>query len=175
MAEVEIPGGTARLRSKLVSERQFRIVETAFMAANSAIKKVREAVPESEREDPNALGAAFEKVSLSRQEAAAILDLQDAAIVAFLESWTLPRPLPTMDTVGDLERDLYRALAEATRGLGASAALGHVDFSPQKPGENPTGSSESSGTPSEAGADNPSTPESPVNGESTATASSTTD
>lgn len=55
--------------------------------------------------------------------------LQRAAIVALLRSWSLPAPLPTMDTIGDMELDVYDALAVATAPLVQVAMFGE-NFGP---------------------------------------------
>lgn len=78
-----------------------------------------------------------------------MLDLQDAGIVAFLENWSLKRPLPTIEDVQDLPRDLYTVLSDAAKPLITANVVTHEDFSPQPGLENPTdGSSLSSDTPS---------------------------
>lgn len=141
---VPIPGGTATLRDKLVSERQFRFLESAFMTAAPAMAKLERAgaggdMPEEER------AAAMGRVAFTREESDAMLALQDAAIVAFLEDWSLNVPLPTIANVEDLSREVYQALALATQGRAADE-LGGADFSPNPSKESPTtGSSSSDG------------------------------
>lgn len=140
MPIIPIPGGTATLRDKLVSERHYRILEAAYIAAAPALKKVAERASEEPteqtdfEEDSSELGANSIE-GMDHKETMMLLDLQDAAIVAFLESWTLPQPLPTLETVGDLERGLFKALAAAAQPLvGPSIAAMRVDFSP-RPGK----------------------------------------
>lgn len=55
----------------------------------------------------------------TRQQAAAMKEVDDAVIVASLSRWTLPDELPTMDTIQDLDPDLYAALQ---RGVEAQSA-----------------------------------------------------
>ncbi|MGC8473069.1 MAG: hypothetical protein ACP5PW_01495 [Candidatus Dormibacteria bacterium] len=130
---VEIPGGTAVVRGPgELRVRHRRIVESAAVAAADVVGKL----------DP---GDETLPGDLSPAEAAKLLALQDATIVACLESWTLPEPLPTLDTVGDLQIGVYDALARATREAGAEAALRGTDFGPRPLSEDsptvPSGSS----------------------------------
>lgn len=145
------------------------------MAASSAVSKVQGAGITNEMSDEER-SAAMGVVPLTMTEAASMLDLQDAAIVAFLERWSLPRPLPTIENVSDLDRDLYRALAAATRDLAVTALTSRVDFEPTpNPSDgSPTGGSATSSGPLTAVAEPMSTGKPQTAGESTATASSTT-
>lgn len=113
-------GGTATLRDALVSERQHRVLESAFTAASSAMTKLASSGidPDQSQEEQMERASA---VPLSRDEAEALLAVQDAAIVAFVERWSLKQPLPTMDDVEDLPRETYRALADATMVLARTA------------------------------------------------------
>jgi hypothetical protein len=129
MSAIAIPNGTATLRDKLGSERHHRLLEAAFMAASSAMSKVQAAGVTEEMSDEERTEV-MNAVPLTMAEAASMLDLQDAAIVAFLERWSLPRPLPTIDNVSDLDRDLYQALAVATRDLASSAITERTSFDP---------------------------------------------
>lgn len=133
---VEIPGGTAVIRTASeLRVRHRRVVETAALAAADIVGRL---APED--------GAM--PTDLSPEDAGKLLVLQDATIVACLESWTLPEPLPTLATVGDLSVEVYDALAKATRESGAEAALRGIDFSPRPIGEEsptePSGSSNGS-------------------------------
>jgi hypothetical protein len=74
---------------------------------------------------------------------------QKASVLALLKSWTLPQPLPTADTITDLEIDVWEALVSVTAPL-AMTAMSGVTLSPQlaKNGtidrENPTQTSSDS-------------------------------
>ncbi len=153
MSVIEIPGGTATLRDKLVSERHFRVLEAAYMSAEGVIsklqyafsaaameklgfevgatltaaqaQKVEEATRTLTEEEQT---AASKAVHLSRAESMALLELQDAAIVAFLEHWSLKAPLPNIDNVADINKELYKALADATKGLATQAMGSTVNF-----------------------------------------------
>ena len=127
MREVSIPGGTATLREREdLSERNRRLVKTRGLAASAVITRLQKAVEDANGQEPDP-----ESLQISASEAEVTLDVQDAVIVALLASWTLDRPLPTMDTVQDLPGDLYDALAKETADLGAEVAT-ETDF-----GENP--------------------------------------
>lgn len=166
MSVITIPGGTATLRDKLVSERHFRLLEAAFMAASSAMVKVQAGnVDEGATEEERT--AAMNAVPLTMAEATSMLDLQDASIVAFLEHWSLKRPLPTISDVSDLDRDLYQALAVATRDRATAAITSKTDFSPDPDRSSPTGDSGSFDTPLKADPESASTTTPPNSGEST--------
>ena len=167
MSVIPIPGGTATLRDELVSERHYRIVEAAYASAGGLVTKTvaasRGLAAKKMGLDPDAMTpdqlveaqkiiedfTAEEQAQLSadmvltQAEATAMLDIQDAGIVAFLENWSLPRPLPTLATVQDLKRDLYRTLSTATRPLLMKVVATHEDFSEQPLGENPSRNSSS--------------------------------
>ncbi len=154
MPEVEIPGGRAVIRDELTRERDFRVLEAGAIAAAPAMVKLTGV-------DPSSADTELTQAGLTAAEAAGMMEFQDAAIVAFLESWTLRRPLPTLANVGDLERDLYRALAEATAPLARTTALG-PDFTPEPDDagglvDSPFDGLKSSSSPPEDAQDSPST------------------
>ena len=159
--EVAIPGGTAVVRAPSeLRVRHRRVVESAALAAAALIQRLEPGTDELPGD-------------LSAEEAGKLLTLQDATIVASLESWTLPDPLPTLETVGDLPVGVYDALAEATRRTGAELALRGTDFSarPIKE-ESPTEPSGSSNGSLVAEQPNPPTSSPEPAGESSATAPS---
>lgn len=176
---VDLPDGTAVLRDKLVTERQYRIIESAFLTGQSVMAKLAEngLTDDMTDEEKAAIAAA---TPMNLDEANTMLDLQDAAIVAFLESWTLvqdgkPRPLPKLADVQDVEREIYKPLAAAAlpKALSAMAEAGETsteptgeDFTPQGEAVTPTADSASSNGLSSAEAESTSTPSSPEPGES---------
>lgn len=166
---IQIPGGSATLRDELVSERHIRLVEAASAAAQGVLRKMDAVVSDEMEEDERQ--EALLRVDLTRTEATALQEMQDAAIVATLERWSLKEPLPTVDTVADLPREVYRALAGACTPI-ALASLRPVDFEPQGAQADasgvdfPGGGSDASGTPSGDGPPSLSTPTPPPSTES---------
>lgn len=163
---VEIPGGYAVFREpKEMKQRQRRMIETAAMTAAHVIAKLPDSV------DPASTRIA-DIPALTRDDAEALADLQDATIIALLESWTLPVPLPTLDTLGDLDVATYDALAAASANAGAVGNT-RVDFQPSPDQSSPTlPSSGSDGRLRDE--QSTSTPTWPNGGVNTATESSTT-
>lgn len=131
----DIPGGTATFRDKLSTERQRRPVKRAALAAAAAIAKLPPSRPD---DDDTPIGELIGRLPLDRDEADSLFRLYDATIVAFLESWTLDRPLPDEDGLLDLDSDLYDALVAAAARLPGDAATDTVDFSPQPKVDNST-------------------------------------
>lgn len=175
---VQIPGGEAVLRT--ASEMRGRdrmLVKSAALAAAGALAKLltdaQEPGPPGESEEDRAkrLIAATVEADLSMEDAMAMERVREAVAVARLVSWTLPEPLPTMDSIGDLPADLYDALIEVT---GGTDAVAETDFgpAPSRESERPTGSSTDSVGHS-TDAETEQTPTLPSVGVSTATASST--
>lgn len=112
MKTVNIPGGTAALREKPdIKVRHRQLVEAAYIPATAVMEKLP-----GDLEDLEAFDLSTSKISLT--EAQSLFDLQSATIVAALSSWSRPEPIPTMDTIGDLDQDVYDALSEATSSLG---------------------------------------------------------
>ena len=132
---ITIPGGTARLREPHeLRQRHRRMVELAAMAAAHVIAKLPEGADETTK--------LSDIPALSIADAEAITNLQDVTILAVLESWSRPDPLPTLETLGDLDVDTYDALAAAAKDLKDV----RVDFSPSPEPDSPTqGSNDSNG------------------------------
>ena len=127
MRQVEIPGGVAHLREQHeVRTRHKQLVEAASVAAASGLRKLYG----RSQEDLESLDMG--ELHLDLRESMAMIDLQNATIIALLSSWTLGIPVPDMDTIGDLDPAVTEALVDATREDGAALALG-VDFSPPDP------------------------------------------
>lgn len=133
---VDIPGGQATLRGREeLRMRHRRLIETAGLAAASIISRL----PADAADNP----AALADIRMSMDESEALMRVQDATIVALLDSWTLPDELPTMATVGDMDPKVYDALAQATKELGA-ATLAAENFEPSPDRTDPTGGSKTS-------------------------------
>jgi hypothetical protein len=177
---VEIPGGFAILREQdELRGRDRNLIKAAAMAAAAAIEKMPESVQEGRLEGESdedlqaRLQAEVEKVDLSWEEGLSLLELRQATVVAVLQEWSLPLPLPTMKDIDLLPADLYDALDTAIGGV-TNAVANAVDFEPQPGKENPTGSSTSSEAPSDPSDPAPlSIPSIPSDGESTPIESST--
>ncbi len=155
--QVDIPGGTARIRSlDEMTVRQRRMIQatsmtTSHIYAQVPLELLEAAQSESEKLTPENLEARTKiarmiaGLRLTREDAEAFLGLQDAAIVAFLASWSLEQTLPTLDTVQDLSPDLYDALAVATAPAAAKLARGTAFGEPTPQGvDSPFGSSKTS-------------------------------
>ncbi len=170
MRTIDIPGGQAVLRDQPdeLRVRQSRLIQTTALAAGALFGKLKEVLPTNGQPvDVQALAASMP--DMTRTEAATLLEVQDAMLVALLVSWTLPDPLPTMDTVQDMEADVYQTLTAAVTkaNLGAMFTKA-IDFSSPVDKAGPTTLPSLSDGPSK---DEPSTltPPSPTDGESTAT------
>ena len=126
MKPVEIPGGNAQLREKHeIKVRHRRLIEAASVGAAVALSKLPS--------DPDELETAtLTDLKLTKDEAGSLFELQDATIVAALDSWTRPEAIPTLATVGDLDPEVYDALAEATSDLG-TAIISTESFDPPDP------------------------------------------
>ena len=124
---ITIPGGTARIREPHeLRQRHRRMVEIAAMAAAHVIAKMPEGADETTK--------LSDIPALSIADAEAITNLQDVTILAVLESWSRPGPLPTLETLGDLDVDTYDALAAAAKDLKDV----RVDTSPSPDPQSPT-------------------------------------
>ncbi len=127
---VDIPGGTATFRDKLTTERQRRPIKRAAFVASGAIAKLPQAA-ESGPPDDTKLAEQLGALSLTAEEADAVMGLMDATILSFLESWTLDAPLPgSPDDLLDLDAEVYDALVEQARKLQATDSVAETDFEP---------------------------------------------
>jgi hypothetical protein len=164
MRTIDIPGGTATLRDiEDIRQRDKRLVLSASIAAVGALVKIGEQ-EDAETSDMTSLG-------LTLAEAESFADLQYAVVIAELAAWSIPEPLPTLQTIGDLKPAVYDALEEATQ-KDLNAILGVADFSPSdptKPGfsETPTLPSGDSAVVSRANKESESTDTSTSFGQST--------
>lgn len=177
--QVEIPGGFAILREQNeLRGRDRLLIKAAAMAAAPAIEKMPDTVREgqqegeSEEEAQTRIASEVGSLQLTWQESMALLELRQATMIACLKSWTLNLPLPTMDSVGDLDADLYDALDTAIGGV-TTAVAAATDFEPQPGQENPTGNSKSSDLLLRDGVEPQSIPIMPNDGESIPTENST--
>jgi len=152
MRRIDLPeGGWAEIRAPedIKSVRLRRMMRSAATAVTPAMRKMPGDLPtdpeELELVDMGAIG-------LSYEEAEAMQRLQEITVVVFLVRWSRKEPLPTVDTIGNMDDDLFQALAKATQKDAAKYLLddGTPDFDPNpvpEPG-NPTGRDSGSTTPS---------------------------
>src|SRR5665213_2017140 len=108
--------GEAKIRElSEITVGQRRMVQATFMTVSHLYTRLpREVLEEAAAKKGHEAIEAQKQISwmmatlkTSREDAEALLSQQDAAIVAFLDSWNLTIPLPTMDTVQNLSPDLY--------------------------------------------------------------------
>jgi hypothetical protein len=153
MFKKPIHGGEATFREPADFRGRDRLTIEAAAFAAPMDKGAR---PKNPKESDEEYAKVIEQwvkdfVPLTFAENMAILKVKEAFMFVRLASWTLteedgsPRPLPTLDTIGDLEIDLYNSLEEAS-GVGAMD-MG-VDFSssgdPEVDEERPTDGSDDS-------------------------------
>ena len=137
---VQVPGGTAVLRDKLTVRQRRPLV----LASSSVSANLRQQIADASDD-----GQAEANLEVSEAEVEQMLRMQEAAVVVFLESWDLtdaagqPLPLPTVETVGDYDAELFDVLSDAVAARGAAAINGIGDTGPDgitDPGS-PTGPS----------------------------------
>jgi hypothetical protein len=153
--------------------RHKRVIRSAGLAALAALKKVESKLPKDLPTDPKERLAIVSKLDmfelgLNYEEAETFQQMQAANIVAFVADWSFKEPVPTMDTVWDMDEDRYDFIAKVTSDL--NNGVTEVDFSPNPddvPG-NPTGRGGGSNGHSSAKPDSPSTPPSRKSTPSTA-------
>ena len=154
---VDLPdGGTAYLRDPAdLRERHKRLIRTAMVPLAEVFAAVPEELAKAASGDgPEAVAARMEAQRIvtrgikTRQQAAAMNEVDDAVVVASLLRWTLPDELPTMDTIQDLDPDVYAALLKAVGGQSAAVVQASfpTDFStkPKKDVNAPFGGSNAS-------------------------------
>lgn len=138
---VTIPGGTAVLREKL-TVRQRRPLIAASVTMSSDLQRRIQDAPEDANGD-----VAMSDANLTEAEADLMLRMQELTVVAFLESWSLldeagePVPIPTMETLGDIDSEVFDVLSVAVASRGAKEINGIGDTTPDavKDPESPTG------------------------------------
>jgi hypothetical protein len=137
---VEIPGGKATLRElDDMTVGQRRAVQRAMFAAGPVIKKLPknwEKLTEEQQKE------VVIELSLTPGESDTLDALQDSAILASLDGWTLPEPAPkSPDELSSMKGNIYDALSEATKTIGVDIAKS--SFEPNPDQKSPTGPSSS--------------------------------
>jgi hypothetical protein len=135
MRTIEIPGGTALFReANELRVKDERLMESASIGAVAAISKLGE--------DGNRLrGMTLRELAalgLNEEDMDAVRWVTDAAILAHLADWSRDEPLPTRQTLDELDKETYVALSNAVE----KKDKAKVDFDahPDRPGfgESPT-------------------------------------
>lgn len=118
-APLVVPGGMVELREKPSVGGRELIQETLF----DMIATLRRKMPDVEVEKLSDL----QDLPLDKIDGEFIRasnQLQRAGVVAFVKSWSFAIPLPTMANVGDMDPDVYDALAKVTSPMIATAVQG---------------------------------------------------
>lgn len=131
MRTVELDGGRVMLRERQdVRVRQRQMLEAASVVAAPAIQKI----PRVDGKPGEVDWEQLDKAGLSLDEMQSLLQLQNAAIVALVASWTFDEPTPkSVDDVLDMPADRYESLSQAVRSVGASILTGETNFEPSDP------------------------------------------
>ena len=120
MRRIDLPGGHwADLRGKdEMTVRGRRGILVISSKLGPALPKLQGATPDTDLLD----------LDLTEEQIDTVIRLQEATVVAFLAAWSLPDPLPTIATVGDMNADLYDTLSIATAKDGADIASLSLDM-----------------------------------------------
>ena len=126
--QIDIPGGKATLRDTITIRERREIQRIALDAMGLA----------------NQLSG--DSVALQPKDAELLMTTQDkmadATLIAYLKEWTLKSPLPTLDTIVEMDGDVYDAITAAIE----KNSLTGVDTSPAKDPLSPTSGSPDSAT-----------------------------
>lgn len=149
---VDIPGGHATLRTlDEITERNRRPITATSFAASDVLQRVPPDLQKSLQaattpEQMAEIAREHKLPSFSADDFMLVQAMQDASILAFLRSWTLPRPIPaSLSEVQDLPPDVYDALSLATQN--DATALAQQNFGVNPDQSSPTSpSSDSNGS-----------------------------
>jgi hypothetical protein len=157
MHPIQIPGGIAQIKDqKDLRGRDSKLIKAYALAAQSVLLKIPEEARPKPGESKEEAGKRMQEylethpVQMSGEEGMRMLDMKESVMVAYLASWTLEIPLPTMETIGDLPDDVYQALDDAVGGDAIKVAAASVDFDVNPDQSSPTGPSKSSDSTSRA-------------------------
>jgi hypothetical protein len=119
MRRVDLPNGQwADIRDKEeITTRGRRGIQAIAAGLAGALPKLKDADKDTD----------ISSLNLTETEMDAVLRLQEATVVAFVAAWSLPEPVPTLVTVGDMTTVLYDALSIATAKDGADVASLSLD------------------------------------------------
>lgn len=115
---IVIPGGMAELRDKLTVGGQQELQLISF--------KLVEAVKQSRPPGTNSPldTDALKKAEMSAELLSALFEIQMNSVLVFLKSWNLEEPLPTQETIRDMDSDVYEAIVKHTSPMAMAAANG---------------------------------------------------
>lgn len=140
---VDVPGGTATLRSDRseLTQRRLRPIElVAARVGGDTVQRLQTAARiwcdgdliddrSGQKDDAGDLVFTGEDVHLTERQLELLSRMGDAVAWSLLESWTLDRALPdTPDGLLDLPSDLYQALVSETAKLNAKIGTGGFDL-----------------------------------------------
>lgn len=116
--------------------RELEIIGAEILPKVQAVSKARAVAVDGVEFDPQDM-LNGPVASLSRAEIRAFIEFQEASAWAFLESWTLDRPLPEVpDDLQDLPRPIYEAIMHHASKLSMAGDVGFtVDALPEDPDE----------------------------------------
>lgn len=126
---VAIPGGTAFIRSNdEVRVRDKRRVEAASLDLLPLAAKL------GNKDVDDLKLTEMAELGLTSEDIERVNRMQDLTILAYLGQWNRKdEPLPTLETIGDLDEATYKVLADETKEAG-SALASKTDFDPPDPG-----------------------------------------
>ena len=130
--KIDLPGGGwAEIKDPSdLTNRDRKLLRRHVYAARDimATKMAKVGIkPGTARKDIPAEAQAKLDELLTTDDLDLINEAQAAFIVAYTASWSLDRPLPTMETVDDLPGQVFDAIAEATVDLGDGSLDTGVD------------------------------------------------
>lgn len=192
MRDVEIPGGTAKFLETSgenrdeIPGRAVKLIKASSLAAMTQLADYPELFeplrtvedesgekrPETADERQARLAPVLKGLRLTTEQAMAFDNMREATVVATLHSWTLDRRLPTLETIGDLDGELYGALLEAVGGVSAAELEETFEDKTGKPpnetrGEVATDPTGRSGSSSESSPETPQLAQTPTSGDGT--------
>ncbi len=161
----EIPGGQVELRDELTVAGREMLQEEIFGLTSHIQRQIERVAREGGTlKTRSGKDLKLEMLSDLNEIPTELMDrefikashaLQRAAVVAYVERWTLPFPPPTLGTVGNLNTALYDALGKLVTPLVARAMVGD-DFGPDalasgdpkaQPGASPASSASAPASP----------------------------
>lgn len=134
---VEIPGGTATFRghgdlSKREERALFKLWGKLGPVAQ-AIAAAAEAAKDDGADEQSLAAIADSLPAITEEQYDTLFQIEDLTITTFLTSWTLDQPLPTLESVSELPRDLYDALSAKVQAVSGDVFSLDPDPEPTAP------------------------------------------